>query len=261
MKRINHTRRRLIALMLIAITAMISGASYGQNDQPSFVIGVLDLPDGPITRGALLATREINEGGGVRGADGTFFRLELFVEPIEDGEILTQAVDNLANEGVIAVLGPETTEAVLSNLPILQSLGVPILTPAIGDTVVASDTTGNIFRIRAAERWLGSALADHIVQTLQFSTITTVQLDRTSTAARVGFSIALDQLQGAPARNVPVVGGSGRTRVHGRTDLADADACGGGLWRTGLGIGLLVPTSKRRMDRSVYLPSRRRTGL
>ena len=199
MKRFTHTRRRLIALMLLILVAVVSGATYGQSDQPSFVIGVLDQPDGPITRGARLATREINQGGGVRGADGTLFRLEIVVEPVEEGEILTQAVNNLETQDVIAVLGPATTEAVLSNLPILQSLNVPILTPAIGDTIVASDTTGNVFRIRAAERWLGSALADHIVQNLQFSAITTVQLDRTSTAARVGFSIALDQLQGAPS--------------------------------------------------------------
>jgi branched-chain amino acid transport system substrate-binding protein len=188
----------LKAFMSVSIVSvaliLILGVAIAQDSLPTFTIGVLDTAHGPIANGAKLAVREINEAGGVEGADGTFFRLQLVIQPVEDGDILTEAVNNLNQEEIIAVIGPKTTADVLSNLPLLQSLGVPILTPAIGDTVIASDTTGSLFRIRAAERWQGSSLASYLVNQLNLQQITTVQLDRNSTAARVGFSIALEQL-------------------------------------------------------------------
>lgn len=179
-----------IAIFFIAIT---SGQAQ---EQPVFRIGILDAERGAISNGARLAISQINEAGGIEGADGTVFRLELVIQSTDQADSLATAIDAIDRASVIGVIGPETTEQVLSNLPLLQSLQVPILTPAIGDTVVASDSTGMIFRIRGAERLQGFALAEYLINELNINDIITVQLDRNSTASRVGFSVALSQLSG-----------------------------------------------------------------
>lgn len=186
--------RKRLFFILIGLITLVFGLSQAQETQPVFRIGVIDDVRGSISNGARLAVKEINENGGVTGAEGTVFRLELVIQPPQDILNLTEAINTINEARVIAVLGPQTTEAVLNNLPALQALNVPILTPAIGDTVIASDSAQLLFRIRAAERLLGNALASYLTNALQVQQITTIQLDRNSTAGRVGFSVALGQI-------------------------------------------------------------------
>jgi ABC-type branched-subunit amino acid transport system substrate-binding protein len=192
------------SLLIFTLTVLIAALSLSftmlraQEGQPVFRIGVLDDERGPISNGARLAVAEINESGGVEGADGTLFRLELVIQPYTDTVTFNDAVTNIDRADVIAVLGPETNEQVLTNLPVLQSLGIPVLIPATGDTLIASDSTGSLIRTRAAERWHGAALADYIVNQLGINNVLTIQLDRNSTASRVGFSVALGRLPGPP---------------------------------------------------------------
>ncbi len=186
--------RRLGMMILMMIPLLMLMASSAAQEQPLFRIGVLDQPRGDLGSGAALAVREINNQGGAVGADGTRFRLELIYEYPQADEQLEAAINRLSNADVIAVLGPATTEEVLNYLPQLQSLGVPVLTPALGDTVLATDTTDRLFRIRAAERLLGQALASLLVNELNVGSVTTVQLDGNSTGGRVGFSIALQNI-------------------------------------------------------------------
>ncbi|PJF28555.1 MAG: hypothetical protein CUN52_12855, partial [Phototrophicales bacterium] len=182
MKRHQTSLLILIAIVIFAFSTLINAQTT-----PIFRIGVLGDERSELANGARLAIKQLNALGGVRGADGTFFQLELVVAPIEAprGDMNT-AIETLATARVIAVLGPETNEQVLGALPLLQSLNVPILTPATGDTVIASDQTGLLFRMRSAERWQGNALADVLINEIRLNQITTVQLDRNSTGARVG---------------------------------------------------------------------------
>ncbi|MBI5666593.1 MAG: ABC transporter substrate-binding protein [Chloroflexi bacterium] len=175
-----------IIVSFMLVTALATVQAQGQ---PVFRIGVLDRPLGEITKGAFLAIEEINTGGGVQGADGTFFRLELVAQPIANFQT---AITNLNQAGIIAVLGPEDNETVLDNLNLLQSLNVPVLTPATVDTLLAADTSGRIFRTRAAEVLRGRALADYLINDLQVQRIATVQLgfDIDVTAGVIGFSEA-----------------------------------------------------------------------
>ena len=185
-----------ITLLLLMVCFLMPGFSLTAQDdnQAVFRIGVIDTERGSLAQGARLAVREINTAGGAVGADGTRFRLELVVESPAEDNTITDAIFNLSQSSLIAVIGPETTEQVLSSLPQLQELRLPILTPAIGDTIIASDSTQNFFRIRPAERYQGTALADLLVNQLNIQDVTTVQLDSASTGGRVGFSIALGNL-------------------------------------------------------------------
>jgi branched-chain amino acid transport system substrate-binding protein len=161
-------------------------------------IGVLDDTGELITKGAELAIWQINDAGGVQGADGNSMRLELVIQQVASGESIGNAIATLAQSNVVAVLGPGTTESVLNNLPSLQNLNVPVLTPALGDTVIAADATGTLFRIRSAERLQGAALADVLVNDFNIRQITTVQFDSASTGGRVGLSVALGSFSPAP---------------------------------------------------------------
>ena len=134
-------RQRIILFILLgAMLSLALHITQAQNG-PVFRIGVLDGERGAISDGARLAVAEINQAGGVRGADGTFFQLELIIEPISNATTLPNAVNSLNQSSVIAVLGPQSSDLTLNNLTTLQSLNVPVLTPATGDTILTSDTS------------------------------------------------------------------------------------------------------------------------
>src|SRR5690606_10269300 len=120
----------------------------------------------------------INDAGGVQGADGTTFRLELAVQPPDNIET---SIANLRQANIIALIGPENSEDVLNNLNILTSLQVPVLTPAMDDAIIARDASGLIFRTRAQEIVVGRSLASYLVNDLNLNRIITVQLDVQST--------------------------------------------------------------------------------
>ncbi|NJL57811.1 amino acid ABC transporter substrate-binding protein [bacterium] len=184
--------------LLIPLLLVTFSLAQAQQSQPVFRIGVLDAELGRSPMAHAWPSLASTKRAACLMPTDTNFRLELVVQPVDQGSSLNEPVTALAEAGVVAVIGPETNELVLSALPQLQSLRVPILTPAIGDTLVASDTSGLVFRTRAAERWQGAALADYLGNTLNVGQVLTVQLDRNSTASRVGFSIALGQLPNPP---------------------------------------------------------------
>lgn len=187
----------IFVTIFVLVLGLAVGAAQGQS---VFRIGVLDDPHGPVSSGARLAVQLINDGGGVRGADGTLFRLELVIEPTNGGSTLAQAVERINQASVIAALGPVTNQEVLNGLNLLQALNVPVLTPALGDTVIASDSSGRIFRSRAAEVLLGRALADYIINDLALRRFVTVQMDLGSTAGVVGFTTAAAGFGAPPQR-------------------------------------------------------------
>ena len=182
----------VIGLMLLALQGVSA------QDQPVFHIGVLDDERGPISNGARMAVQEINAAGGVRGADGTMFQLDLVIEPSNAGSTLDQAVQNLKTANAVAVVGPETSDEVLNGKTELESLGVPVITPATGDTILTSDTSGLLFRSRAADALQGQALASYLISDYKLSPVATVQLDVASTASVVGFTTAASTLGFTP---------------------------------------------------------------
>ncbi len=190
------TAHRPIALRFALFSLiLLLGVGLAQTQAlPAFRIGVLAEPRSSLADGARLAVELINNAGGIRGADGTLFRLELAVQPLT-AETASAAIVALDQQNVVAVIGPATNALTADNLTALQSLNVPVLTPAIGDTVLASDTTGRIFRARAAEVWQGRALADYLINVVGLSRIGTVQLDMDSTAGVIGFTTAASALQ------------------------------------------------------------------
>lgn len=185
--------RRLSGLSVVLVMLTVGLQQISAQNLPVFRIGVLDDIDGSLFKGAQLATERINAAGGVQGADGTLFRLELVIQPI-DALNAAESIANLGQASVIAVIGPETSAEALSNLPALQALGVPVLTTATDDTLNARDNTDVILRLRAQEALQGRALANYLTTDIGASSVVTVQLDLESTASVVGFSTAMNAL-------------------------------------------------------------------
>jgi len=185
---IMRQKQKLYIRLLVLLSTFFSLIVLPVHAQSVFRIGVIDEEDGAITKGTRLAVAQINESGGITGSEGTIYNLDVVVASPDNLQI---AVANMNQAGVIAVIGPETTEQVLSSITVLQQLNVPIFTTAIGDTVLLQDNTNRIFRSRAQEVTQGRALADYLVNSLNVRTITTVQLDVESTASIIGLSTAL----------------------------------------------------------------------
>lgn len=182
---------RLLFLLVFLSLVILSPVQA----QSIFRIGVIDAEDGSITRGTQLAVQLLNQAGGVTGSEGTIFQLEVVVS---SPETLQLAVANMNQAGVIAVIGPETTEQMLSGTASLQQLTVPIFTPATGDTILLQSNNNRLFRSRAQDVVLGRALANYLVNEMGIRRITTVQLDVESTASIIGFSTALSTFSVAP---------------------------------------------------------------
>lgn len=195
MKR-NH--RSIGWILVVMVGLLLAFQSVGAQQQPVFRIGVLDSERGSISNGARLAVREINDDGGVQGADGTMFQLDLVIEPPNLGFTLEDAVQSLSDSNVVAVLGPQTSGEVLDGMALMQSLNVPVITPATDDTIITSDASGRLFRSRAQEALLGQALADYLIGEFNLTSIATVQLDIASTGSVVGFTTSAATLGVTP---------------------------------------------------------------
>lgn len=185
-------------ITLLILTLSLLAINLVSAQQPVFRIGILDNDRGPISNGARLAVQEINAAGGVRGADGTSFRLELVIQPTNFGVNTEDAVNNLNQADIIAALGPESSTEVLNTLPQLQNLNVPVITPAMNDTIINSDTTNRLFRSRAAQILNEQALASFLINEIGVSNIITVQLDIESSGSVIGFSSAATALGTPP---------------------------------------------------------------
>lgn len=175
-----------ILLILVLILAPVNFI-FGQ-DQPVFRIGVIDNLSGSLASGAQLAIDQINNNGGLEGADGTIFRLEAVVGSPTGMEI---TLATFAQSELIAVIGPETDTLTLSNLNALQALNVPVFSLATDDTLMALDTSGSIFRARSQHTTQAQAMAKYLAEKLQVQQIAIAQLDVESTTNAISFANAV----------------------------------------------------------------------
>lgn len=194
MRPTHHPIQRRILRPLFAVLSLVPLlASLGHvvaQSQPSFTLGIVAAPDSALARGAALRARQINADGGVLGADGTRFRLELLYTPVTTENPAETVAETLAQNAVIAVIGPETTAELSNGFPALQSVGVPILTSATGVNVLLSDTSGLVFRVRAADFVIERALAEYLVQEIGATDIQLYQFDADATEKALTFQTA-----------------------------------------------------------------------
>ncbi len=177
---------RLALIVLAPLLLAIASTSA----QSIVRIGVIDRMDGSIARGAQLAAKHINEGGGLLDANGA--RAELVIA-VTSPDFMEIATANMRQADVIAVLGPSSPEAFRAALPQLQDLEVPVFTTISSDALLLQDSSGHVFRSVARESLQNRALAAYLAQSQGYSQITTIQLDAASTSSLIGFASALSE--------------------------------------------------------------------
>lgn len=118
--------KRIIA-MCVASGLMIGGAFA----QEVLKIGALynltggmSSLDGPSLKGAQLAAKQINEGGGLLGK-----KIELIApDGKTDQQETAKAAQRVLSEGVIAGIGQSDTTFVMAGAPLFQEKGIPFVT-------------------------------------------------------------------------------------------------------------------------------------
>src|SRR5690606_28525221 len=88
------------------------------------VTGGMSSLDGPSLRGAELAAKQINEGGGVLGRP-----LELIaIDTRTDQQETAKAAQRVLSDGVVAGIGMSDTTFVMAAAPLFQEEGIPFVT-------------------------------------------------------------------------------------------------------------------------------------
>ena len=119
-----------LILMLVFVTIASSGCTHSQPVKIGFVAGLTgrlaDLGTGG-RDGALLATEEINQAGGVKRA-----RVELLVR--DDRSDVQQALkmdQELIDAGVVAIVGHVISSASLATVPLMNNKQTLMLSPTV----------------------------------------------------------------------------------------------------------------------------------
>jgi ABC-type branched-subunit amino acid transport system substrate-binding protein len=153
-------RRRLaLGALLLALT----GCSSDREPSGGIAIGLL-LPftgsasatASNMERATLYAADRINEGGGIGGQKVRVVSRDTHSD-LARGR---QAAEELAAEGVVAVIGPESAEIAEDIRPRLAAAGVLFLSPLVGAAAEPSKVcTTPWFRLAPSAKSLGEALA------------------------------------------------------------------------------------------------------
>ncbi len=188
-------KKRLPRVLMVAVlAALVTGTLALAQGAPVIVrLGLLAAADSPAGRGTQLAIAEINGSGGMFGPDGAIYAFELLSVPVFTADEVRAGLAALQARDVTAILGPDGSQLVLGTFNDLRGLGLPILTPATGDTITIADIDNTIIRTRAPEQVYAQAMAEYIRLNYPQPVVAIVQADLTGTSAEsvVGFTAAL----------------------------------------------------------------------
>src|SRR5579859_2106195 len=148
----------LVALMVVVAPLSLAAKSL-QTRQP-LNIGVIGPFDGPTAEGVTLALQRFSAQGVFTTPDGVGHTLSVITRDANTPQQVKDAITELKKNNVFAIFGPDDDTLVAASLPSLTAAGVPVFT---GATATALQTSGLIFRTRAADNWRMTALADVMI--------------------------------------------------------------------------------------------------
>ena len=162
------TRRRLLG----AIAALASAAGFLATPAAAaepVKIGLIASLSGPsaksgeaITRGMMLAIKEINDAGGILGRPVELLRRDDENNP---GKGLTAARELIQREGVAVLFGGLQTPVSLAIVPYVNKVQVPFMGPwAAGTPITKNGADPNfVFRVSAVDEMVDVALVERAV--------------------------------------------------------------------------------------------------
>jgi branched-chain amino acid transport system substrate-binding protein len=195
----------LICMMLFVL--LLSSNVFAQpqqQDSTELKIGYIGLANSNMARGVQLAIQEINDAGGVDDPNGVTYTFALeVIEVSEDNPSeVGNAVQQLTNQQVVAIFGPDTTALAQPNIVALTNASVPVLTGATSETLLDEDVNSNIFRLVAPDNVYDTALADFLVGELNVQRIVVVQTSNDWTNAVLAFNTTLSTRGVAPLNSL-----------------------------------------------------------
>lgn len=184
--------------LLLLLGLLIGGSSIGHSAQTDtrprleVRIGSLLLPNSEGDLAAQLAAEELNQLA-FEGPDGYVYNFRITYPSAYPrlAEQVPNALADLEQQQVSAIIGPSDNALALPNLEPLARASVPVLTLTTSDTLTDLDVTNNIMRLRAAEGFYSRAAAAYMLNTLGLTRIALVQTDIASTEALIAFDVAL----------------------------------------------------------------------
>lgn len=156
--------KKVLSLLVVSSMVVASFAACGtKKASDTFTIGGI----GPVTgdaavygqsvkNGAELAVKEINEAGGINGAQITF----KFEDDMADGEKAVNAYNTLKDEGMQMLMGTVTSGACASVMEETNVDGMFQLTPSASSTDVLKN--GNVYQVCFTDPNQGIASAQYI---------------------------------------------------------------------------------------------------
>ncbi|MCU0514041.1 MAG: ABC transporter substrate-binding protein [Anaerolineae bacterium] len=146
----------------------------------TFRIGLIATLDGAagaigeqVEQAARLALREINEAGGVIGANGVRYTLDLVTYSASSATAAGSALQQAAGDGVQVLIGPDYNGQVLPNLFQMGS-GQPVqLVSATADHITAGGG-GAVYQLRATDATLAGATAHYLLDVREVTRLATV---------------------------------------------------------------------------------------
>jgi ABC-type branched-subunit amino acid transport system substrate-binding protein len=160
-------RRTLFGLILIVSLVLfgIAQATTSAQDENILRVGYAGQPDEDMARGMALAAQQINSAGGITAPDGRDYTYEIVYSetPLTGPEDVGGVLTTLANNGAIAIFGPNEPELVDPVIPVLTNAQVPVITGVSNDALFSQDENDNIFRAVPPERLYGLAMIDYLV--------------------------------------------------------------------------------------------------
>jgi len=151
------------------------------NSTETFNIGLITTLDGPnqalgdsVEQAARLAIREINEAGGILGANNVRYTLNLRTYSATTGEDAQLAFDTAVEDGAQLVLGPDYNAQVLQNLNAADNASVIQLVSATNPQISATESENAVFQLRATDTAMVNAVADYLLGVRQLTRYATV---------------------------------------------------------------------------------------
>ena len=177
-----------IAGITSIVLAGCGGGDSAGSDDGDLVVGVLWAQTGPasgtgkrVLQAAELAAEEINADGGIDGRDLTVKAFDAKANP----ETATQEAQRAASEGVVAIVGPQSSSEALAVGEVAERSKLPTIVNAAAANAVTEDRKF-VFRVQAPARDLAAGFVDTAVDTLKGKKLLSIH-DETA------FGVDLDQ--------------------------------------------------------------------
>jgi len=169
-------KNRYVALSFILLIVLISGVLKYSSEKPGIKIGFVAGLSGRTSElgiseraGALIAVKEINEVGGIRGR-----HLELVIRDDQNDPEIARKVDKeLIAEGVVAIIGHATSTMCLSVIDLMNQQEMLMIAPTASTTLL-SGLDDFFIRITPVSDAEMKALARAAVEKLGLKTVSVI---------------------------------------------------------------------------------------